>query len=68
MQVNIMTDLTLNDYRDIPKEELDRILKDEAMKMLGTDSVKGKIEENEKLSFNFFNRLMRISRRLAGNL
>ena len=40
-----MTDLTLNEYRDVPEDELRKILKEEARKMFGSDSSENNFEE-----------------------
>ena len=40
-----MADLTLDEYRDVPEDELRRILKVEARKMFGSDSSENNFEE-----------------------
>ena len=51
-----MTDLTLNEYRNVSGGELRPILKEEAWKIYGRDSIKkdeGKIPSSEKIMIFF---------------
>ena len=59
-----MTDLTLDEYRGIPKEELNQILRDETLKMQGPDPPRIIKDDKTPFSFNFFRLLKGFSNRL----
>ena len=64
IKADIMTDLSLNEYRGIPKEKLKQILKEEVRKMYGVDFNRVKAEEKSGSCFHFFEHLKGFSRRL----
>ena len=59
----IMTDLTLNEFRDIQKEDLKKVLEEEVRKMFGSDYKSHNIKKKMGLSANLFQNVKRISRK-----
>jgi hypothetical protein len=59
-----MTDLTLNEYRGIPKEKLKHVLRDEAQKMRGPDPPRNIKDDKVLFPFNPLRVLRGFSRRI----
>jgi hypothetical protein len=62
-----MTDLTLHEYRNIPKEDLQETLKQEATKVFGKDRTQKTIKPDIGMHLGFFQQLKGVSRRIFAN-
>ena len=59
----IMTDLTLNEFRDIQKEDLKKVLEEEVRKMFGPDYKPHNVKKKTGLSAKLFQNVKRVSRK-----
>lgn len=67
VSTNHMTDLSLYEYGDIHKEELQNILRQEALKMFGPNCPKKAIEPKTRVSLGLFHQLRGFSRKAFAN-